>query len=242
MRVSKVIANIILASTLTIPTSSLAAVVEKGGYYNNYYEDEGDLLFKLRGFYASVSSKPKSFSDAYKDTQKPGSLVSVSFGADAALTYFFADNIAAELSTGIGLMRVKNSALSTAASSFGDGTGTLGKNNNIYMVPVTATLQYHVAPFGAIRPYVGGGYHGTYMYTSSRALKTSSGHGPVAQLGVDFIAKDDTFFTIDVRQYFLKSNVTFKKDLLTGNQNGPDVSSKVSWNPLIVSVGVGFKF
>ena len=167
----------------------------------------------------------------------------VGYGVDTATTYFFTDNIAAELSLGIGIMRVKSSSLSKAALSLGDGTGVAGKNNQIIIVPAAGTIQYHVAPFGAIRPYVGGGIHGTYMYTRSKAIKVSTGYGPVAQIGVDFISKDDTLFTFDIRKYFLKSNVTFKKGFLGPNNAAvTDVRSKVDWSPLVISAGFGFRF
>lgn len=124
-------------------------------------------------------------------------------------------------------MNVKGSAINKA-SLLGDGTETGGKNNQIIIVPAAGTIQYHVAPFGAIRPYVGGGIHGTYMYTRSKAIKVSPGYGPVAQVGVDFISKDDTLFTFDIRKYFLKSNVTFRKSLLgPNNPTIGDIRSKV---------------
>ena len=81
------------------------------------------------------------------------------------------------------------------------------------------------------------------MYTSSKAIKVSTGYGPVAQIGVDFISKDDTLFTFDIRKYFLKSNVTFKKSLLGPNNPAiSDIRSKVDWSPLVISAGFGFKF
>ncbi len=239
MKILKIIPVIILSAFVTSASVSFAA---SGDYYSNYYEDEGDLLFKLRGFYLTTSSKPKGFPASVSTKEKPGSLVQHGYGIDTATTYFFTDNLAAELSLAIGMMKVKGSALSKAAS-LGDGTGNGGKNNQIIIVPAAGTIQYHVAPFGAIRPYVGGGIHGTYMYTRSKAIKVSTGYGPVVQIGVDFISKDDTLFTFDIRKYFLKSNVTFKKNLLGPNNPAiSDIRSKVDWSPLVISAGFGFKF
>jgi len=240
MKILKIIPVIVLSALVTSANVSFAA--KSGDYYSNYYEDEGDLLFKLRGFYLTTSSKPKGFPASVSAKEKPGSLVQNGYGIDTATTYFFTDNLAAELSLAIGMMKVKGSALSKAAS-LGDGTGNGGKNNQIIIVPAAGTIQYHVAPFGAIRPYVGGGIHGTYMYTRSKAIKVSTGYGPVAQIGVDFISKDDTLFTVDIRKYFLKSNVTFKKSLLGPNNPAiSDIRSKVDWSPLVISAGFGFKF
>lgn len=210
-------------------------------YHAKYYEDEGNLLFKVRGFYMSTNSKPTGLPSTLSAAQKPGSLVQNGLGVDTAVTYFFTDNFAVDFALGIGYLRVKNAALTKAATSLGDGTGTAGKNNNITIVPASGSVQYHIAPFGALRPYVGAGLHGTYMYTRSKAIKVSPGYGPVLQLGIDFMAKDDTLITLDIRQYFLKSKVSFKKGLLGPNNDAiSDVGSKVKWNPLVVSVGFGF--
>ena len=240
MKILRIIPVIVFSAFVASASIAFAA---HDDYYANYYEDEGDLLFKIRGFYLNTLSKPKNFPASVATKEKPGTLVQVGYGVDTATTYFFTDNIAAELSLGIGIMRVKSSSLSKAALSLGDGTGVAGKNNQIIIVPAAGTIQYHVAPFGAIRPYIGGGIHGTYMYTRSKAIKVSTGYGPVAQIGVDFISKDDTLFTFDIRKYFLKSNVTFKKGFLGPNNAAvTDVRSKVDWSPLVISAGFGFRF
>lgn len=233
----KFIKNIFIASTLLVASSAFA----NNDYDANYYEDEGALLFKIRGFYISAPAKIKQA--PVNGTEKPGDLVQNGYGFDTATTYFFTDNIATELSLGLSFLRTKSSALNKASVAYGDGTGTSGKKNDIFFIPLAATLQYHVAPFGAVRPYVGGGYHGSYLYTRSKAIKVRPGHGAVLQAGIDFMAKDDTLITFDIRQYFLKSKVTFKKGFLFPNNSAAsDVSSKVDFNPLVVSLGVGFKF
>ena len=218
-----------------------AAFASNNDYDADYYEDEGALLFKIRGFYVNSPAKVKTA--PINGTEKPGDLVQNGFGFDTATTYFFTDNIATELSLGLGMLRTKASALNKASIAYGNGSGSTGKKNDIIWVPLAATLQYHIAPFGAIRPYIGGGYHGSYLYTRSKAIKVRPGHGAVLQAGVDFMAKDDTFITFDIRQYFLKSKMTFKKGFLfPNNAAASDVSSKVGYNPLVISLGVGFKF
>lgn len=233
----KFIKNILFASIFLIINAAFAS-----DYDADYYEDEGELLFKIRGFYVHSPSKLKNLPSSVANKEKPGSIVENGYGFDTATTFFFTDNIATELSLGLSMLRVKNSALEKVGSSFGNEAKSPGKKNEIYFVPLAATLQYHVAPFGAIRPYVGAGYHGAYMYTRSKAIKVATGHGAVAQVGIDFISKDDNLFTFDIRQYFLKSKITFKKGFLFPNDpNASDISSKVNWNPLVVSVGFGFK-
>jgi len=216
------------------------SVPKENDYYANYYNDtETSLLFKIRGFYAATNAKMSSLpAPTTAGASKPGKLAQQGYGFDTAMTIFVTDNIAAEVSLGLGFYKTKSSALSDAATAYGSGSSSLGKRNQIFMVPVTLSAQYHAAPYGGLRPYVGLGLNGTYMHTRSKAIKAESGFGPVLQAGVDFISKDDTLFTLDIRQYLLKSKVKFKKGFLATD----GISSKVNWNPLVISAGFGFKF
>jgi len=240
----KILKNLILASVVSFSTVALASKpndAKSNDYYANYYEDEGSLLFKIRGFYLATNAKINNFSPSptTPGASKPSGLGNAGYGFDTAMTIFVTNNIAAEISLGFGFIKTKSSDLSMVAVSYGNPNAATGKRNQIFMFPVTFTAQYHIAPFGAIRPYVGAGLNGTYMYTRSHAIKASGGFGPVLQTGIDFVAKDDTLFTFDIKQYFLKSKVSFKKDFLGTNS---DVKSKVTLNPLVISAGIGFKF
>lgn len=229
--------NLLIIAALVTSSPALA----NNNYGADDYDDEGMLLFKVRGAYiqtpAKITATPNSGSS------KPGNLISNGVSVDTATTYFFTDNFATELSLGFGILRTKNSTLQKATSAYGDGTYDVTKRNNIYFIPAAATLQYHIAPFGGIRPYIGAGYHGSYLYTHSKIIKIKPSHGLVAQAGIDFVAKDDTFITFDVRKYFLKSKVTFKRGMLyPNNSSASDFGTKVDFSPLIVSIGIGFKF
>jgi outer membrane protein W len=77
------------------------------------------------------------------------------------------------------------------------------------------------------------------MSTQAKQFKIRNGYGAVLQAGVDFIGKDDTVINFDVRQFFLKSRINYKSNFLNTRS---DVSSKIKLNPVLISVGVGFKF
>jgi outer membrane protein len=240
----KILTKLILVSFLCSFSVALASeekVPAKNDYYANYYEDEGSLLFKIRGFYGIPNAKATNMpAPTNAGASKPGRIAENAYGFDTAMTIFATDNIAAEIALGLGFYKTKTSVLEAAIGAYGTPAAkSIQKRNQVFMIPVTMSLQYHVAPFGGIRPYIGGGYNGTYMYTRSNAFKVRNAYGPVLQIGVDFIAKDDTLFTFDIRQYFLKSKLTFKKAFLGTDSN---VSSKVDWNPLVISLGFGFKF
>ncbi len=215
-------------------------------YYANYYEDEGALLFKIRGFYASTNARADNLPTPINaGANKPGRVVQNGYGFDTAMTIFATDHIAAEVALGFGVYRGKSSALSAAIAAYGTATAkAAGKRKEIFMIPLTITTQYHIAPFGGFRPYIGGGLNGTWMHTRSKDIKVRSTFGPVIQAGIDFVAMDDTLFTIDIKKYFLKSKFSFRKELLTSveNDNTQNVSSRVKWDPLVISAGIGFKF
>lgn len=230
--------KILLAICLLATTSLAFANSNTSNYNNDSYEDEGQLLFKIRGFYASTTAKTKNLPTITNaNATTPSKLAKSGFGFDVATTYFLNDNIAAELSLGAMLFRVKSSTLEEIFNAYGSGTKKILKNNELYMMPLAATLQYHIAPYGGVRPYVGAGFNATYMYSRSKAFKSKPGYGPVLQAGVDLVSRDDTFFTFDVRQYFLSSKLTYKDDFL----GGQSITSKVTWNPTVVSAGFGFR-
>lgn len=78
-----------------------------------------------------------------------------------------------------------------------------------------------------------------WSITRSKSFRIiKNGFGPVLQAGVDLYAKDDTLINLDVRQYFLTSKVHYKKSLV----NSDAISSRIKMNPLLISIGIGFKF
>ncbi|KAJ6644890.1 putative outer membrane protein [Pseudolycoriella hygida] len=199
----------------------------------NYYENEGNLILKIRG--SGIKSEGKEKGSSY------GSFFDNGYGAEAATSMFFSPNIAAELSLGVNVLRVKESYLLNVAGKYAESKDVKDLINNkgkrIFSIPLTLLGQFHIAPFGGISPYVGAGYHGAYMFTKSKAFKIKSGFGPVLQAGIDFYAKDNTLINLDVKQYFLKGKVDYKAPLVKD-----PLSSTIKLNPLLVSFGIGFKF
>lgn len=204
-----------------------------------YYENEGSLVFKARlgGIFSSAKQKGLPTPTASKPVAV-GEVAKNGYGGDISTTIFFNNYLATEFSLGFNVLRTKYTSLASVAHNYGVDNVKLGKNKPIYMIPATVTGQFHIAPYGGIRPYIGLGYHGSYMLTQATGLKIRNGHGAVGQIGIDFYAKDDTLINIDVRQFFLNPKLEYKPNLV-GNKT---VTSKVKLNPLIVSVGIGFNF
>ena len=209
-------------------------------YDADYYENEGNLVFKFRASGIIAKGKQSGFSlpnSPNKTTVPVGNFVSNGYGFDASTSIFFSSHVAAEISVGFNSLRLKKSSLNNVSNSYGGNV--VSPKKELYLIPVTVTGQYHIAPFGGIRPYVGAGYYGEYTFTRSKNFTVKNGWGPVLQAGVDFYAKDSTLINFDIRQYFLKTSVNYRNVQQTYKDN---VQSKVRLNPLLISIGIGFRF
>ncbi len=145
------------------------------------------------------------------------------------LSYFFTDHIAAEL--------IASSTQHTvSAHNTAIGSTTVGQT---WVLPPTLTLQYHFNPHGAFSPYVGAGLNVTFFYdgTPSHApinrLALDTGVGPALQAGIDWNFSGHWFANVDVKQIFVDT---------TAHINGGAIKAKVSLDPTVVGMGIGYRF
>jgi outer membrane protein len=144
---------------------------------------------------------------------------------EADFSYFFTDNIAAELILATQRHTVKNAGVD------------IGKVSHL---PPTLTLQYHFMPKEAFRPYVGAGLNYTRFYNSSLALGATpltvdqNSWGGALQVGFDYALNKKWFLNFDVKKIWIKTDV---KNGTTGA-----FISDLKIDPLVVGAGVGMKF
>lgn len=138
------------------------------------------------------------------------------------ISYFFTPNIAAEL---ILTYPQKHDV-------YLDGA----KIGSFKHLPPTLTAQYHFAPGAQISPYVGAGVN--YTRISDVNLLSGSGDlnqdswGFALQAGLDFKLDKNWSINIDVKK------VQIRSDVFVG---GAKVSN-VKVDPVLVGVGVGYRF
>lgn len=138
------------------------------------------------------------------------------------ITYFLSPNLAAELI--LTYPQKHDVALS------GTNIGTFKH------LPPTLTLQYHFTPGAQVSPYVGAGVN----YTRLSSVKLLSGAGDLEshsfglalQAGVDFKIDKNWSINLDVKK------VQIRSDVMVG---GAKVSA-VKVDPLLIGVGVGYRF
>lgn len=142
------------------------------------------------------------------------------------ITYFFTENIAAEL------------IAATAQHSVSADNLDLGET---WILPPTVTLQYHFTPDNKWSPYVGAGINYSYFYGEDDGkgfnnLDVEGGFGLALQAGVDYWLDDNWGFNLDVKYIDLdiEADVNLGATALSTND--------VELNPWIVGVGVSYRF
>ncbi|MFS8113271.1 OmpW family protein [Rhizobium jaguaris] len=145
------------------------------------------------------------------------------------ISYFFNDNIAAELILGTTYVKVHGSG-SIA------GLGEIGKT---WLLPPTLTLQYHFTDFGAFRPYVGAGVNYTLFYDqsgkSARSLDVKNSFGVALQAGFDYMLDEHWGLNVDAKKIFLRPD-------FDANVGGAHVSGKANLDPWLIGAGVSYRF
>ncbi len=145
------------------------------------------------------------------------------------VSYFFTENIAAELILG-----------TTYSKIYGKGSiAGLGEVGKTWLLPPTLTLQYHFTDFGAFKPYVGAGVNYTVFYNqsgkSAESLDVKNTFGVALQAGFDYMFDKHWGANVDVKKIFLRPDF----DATVG---GANVSGKAKLDPWLVGAGITYRF
>jgi outer membrane protein len=199
------------------------------------HAEPGDLLVRLRGILVAPNERTSGVVPTF-----PAEKASVnnSFMPELDFTYMLSKNVGAELI----LATTKHHATGRTGT-----TGSIGQLASTWVLPPTLTLQYHFAPEGRIRPYVGAGVNYTLFYSekASDGLETAVGptkvrmsdsFGYAVQAGVDVPIGKRTFFNLDVK--YIDIDTTARIDTTAiGTQR-----LRMHLDPLVFGIGFGMKF
>jgi outer membrane protein len=142
------------------------------------------------------------------------------------ITYFFTNNIAAEL------------IAATAQHSVSAGPNDLGTT---WILPPTLTLQYHFMPDSQFSPYVGAGLNYSFFYgeddgTNFDDLDVEGGLGYALQAGFDYWLDDNWGLNVDAKYIDLEIDADV-------NSGGTALSADdVDLDPFIIGAGVSYRF
>ena len=152
----------------------------------------------------------------------------------ATLTYFLNKNLAVEL-----LCCFSQHSVELYHPSGAD----LGSVANAWIFPPALTLQYHIDAKG-FKPYVGAGLQYVHFFgtgvgdnpVAAESVSFSDAWGPIVQAGVDVELGKGFYLNADVKKSWLDTTVTWHNSVLG------DIEAKDSLDPLVVSLGIGYRF
>lgn len=190
--------------------------------------DAGDWQFRFR----AITVQPDESADI--DVIGGDVDIDTSIVPEFDITYFFTDQIAAELILGVTPHDV--SAVGTALGDVDLGEVTL--------LPPTLTVQYHFNPDGQLRPYAGVGVNYTLFFnedlpsgTVLDGIEYDPSVGLALQAGADYVLNDHWFLNFDVKKVWINTDVT-----VDGTTNlGAVVGADVDINPVIFGIGLGWR-
>ena len=211
-------------------------------YYSNSYE-ERKVNFKIKpGLVLPRTSEqqelPSPSSTAARiNTQIILPLLQYGGGIEGAATVFFTEYFASELSFGLQVYQSKLAALKSIGYNYSDNP-TYGTLKEVYSFPATSTLQFHLAPLGGIRPYIGGGLVGLMNYTSSTDFDLSNTWGGALQVGVDFCFRDESILGLEVKYYVAADPAVRYEAIMLGTE----LTGKLRLNSTVISINFGVTF
>jgi outer membrane protein len=203
---------------------------------------QGDFVVRIR----ATAIIPDENSNLYNQTESSTGLASTLYGTTAAklevdtniipevdFTYYFTDNIAAELILAVGSRHDVNIKPITSTNN-----SSLGSIN---ILPPTLTVQWHFQPNESIDPYVGLG--ATYARVMDNRLDLGPTNalpihvernlfGPAIQVGVDYNLDETYLVNLDIKRSWLEADV----------KNGASLIDTLDIDPWVVSVGFGMRF
>ena len=106
-------------------------------------------------------------------------------------------------------------------------------------LPPTLTVQWHFLPDGQFRPYVGAGINYTNLSSVKLGNATTgpltldrNSFGPALQAGLDIGLGGPWSLNIDVKKAWIRTDL----------KSGGSTVSKLKVDPVLVGLGVGYRF
>ncbi|RNL88669.1 OmpW family protein [Sinomicrobium pectinilyticum] len=212
--------NLILSALLIMASFSLATAQESNSSSFNPWQ------FRLRAVVVSPDESA-SIGTIGGDVD-----ISTTVIPELDITYFFTRNWAAELI--LGTTKHKVEATNTAAGNIDLG--------DVWLLPPTLTLQYHLTKWEKFKPYIGAGVNYTIFYNADEGpvadkVEYDNAFGFATQLGLDYMISDKWFINLDIKKIFLQTDVTVNANTALG----ATVPADVDINPWLIGLGIGVK-
>ena len=214
---------------------AISAIMASGAFTTAAHAEAGDNFIRLRGIVVSPTESSSGITPAF-----PAEHVAVndSVMPEIDFTHMVSNNVGFELIAAT----TKHNVSGTSGT-----TGGIGNLASTWVLPPTLTMQYHFAPEGKVRPYVGAGVNYTVFYSEKATPGLVGAVGPTtvsmtdsfgwaAQAGVDVDIGENVFLNLDVKYIDIDTTAT----LSTTAAGVQTVRAKI--DPLVFGAGIGFKF
>lgn len=157
--------------------------------------------------------------------------VDTNIAPEIDVSYFFTENIALELITAVTPHRAR-------------ANGTVAGNVNlgeVSLLPPTLTLQWHFMPQCVVDPYVGAGINYTYFFgvnpgSLATHIEYENSFGGALQAGVNINFRPQWHINFDVKKVYIDTEATVQL------ASPPVLKTSIDINPLIIGVGIGYRF
>lgn len=237
--------TLILAAALLAPGPALAGEGASSG-------DPADTRWRIRGRVIGIIPDDDSGNIRL---EAGGGSTPLTNGVDVDsmavpeldLTYMITPHFGIEAIAGIANHDVNIDGNDPVLNGLGVNDGM--KIFDVWVLPPTVTLQYHLRPHARLRPYVGFGVNYTAMLWNDATerlestlgspvdVDTSSSWGWAAQAGMDWDIGNNWFLNVDVKYIDIETTASlFVKNL------GAALRVDVDVNPWVVGAGVGYRF
>lgn len=114
---------------------------------------------------------------------------------------------------------------------------TATDNSKFSFLPTTFMFRFHPAPYGKLNPYIGAGWAYILGFNTFTGAEVENGSGFAIQAGFDYWLDNQFFVNFDVKQITAEFDVNYNDAF-----NGQDVSATYTYDPLLISAGMGLRF
>ncbi|MEF2268173.1 OmpW family outer membrane protein [Janthinobacterium sp. TB1-E2] len=200
-------------------TAAAIVLTAIGAFASNAMAQEGPWLVRARAVHLDPADKSAPVGGVGASDRLTVSSKTI---PEIDISYFFTPNIAAEL--------ILTYPQKHDVKLDGNNIGTFKH------LPPTLSLQYHFMPEKQFSPYVGAGIN----YTNISDVKLLNGAGRLEhdswgyslQAGVDYKLDKNWSLNFDIKKVQIRSDVFI----------GGAKASEVKVDPLLIGVGVGYRF